>query len=254
MTCMHHHTGMRHSTDNQKYKIRPDLTSCESIPARRIEVRLPDPLQTLISATPELINIPYFESKSDANIAMIKEVKREIVMHQRVTESSQLAEIAKPIATQMQRLKPTLVNKLDSYVPLKRSLMLTVIVFIGNLALHILAMYLYHRFAIIRMYVPHFVKKYLPNEPSSEPSVPPLETSTTTTKIAATAKDAATVILPGTMKVVERADETLGKIATTTANINAYDVMQRKRSQSISTLASHRNSLHFDEEITESTT
>ena len=148
-------------------------------------------------------------------------------------------------------LKSTLVSKLDSYVPLKLSLMLTAIVFIGNLALRILAMYLYHRFAI-RNSVPHFANKYLPYEPSSEPSVPPLET--TTTKTAGTAKDAVALILPGTMMAVERADETLETIATTTVNINAYDAMQRKRSQSMSTLSSHRNSLHYDEEITESTT
>ena len=179
-------------------------------------------------------------------------------MHQRVTESSQLAEIAKPIATQMQMLKPTLVNKLDSYVPLKLSFMLTVIVFIGNLALHILALYLYHRFAIIRKYVPHFVKKYLPYESSNEPCAPPLETSTTVTNIAATGKDTATVFFPGTMKTVEKANKTLRKVVATAANINrnfdTYDPMQRKRSQSMSTLASNRHSTHYDEQFPESTT
>ena len=58
--------------------------------------------------------------------------------------------IAKPLVHKMQLLKPTLIDKLDSYVPIKVSLSLTIFVFIGNLLLHILVMYLYHKFKFIR--------------------------------------------------------------------------------------------------------
>ena len=159
------------------------MKSCELIPAHRINVRLPDPLQMLVSGTPDIATLPCFDSKSNANIAMIKQVKRKIVMHQRINESNQLAEIAKPIAVQMQMLKPTLVIKLDSHVPMKLSVMLTVIVkLIGNLNLHILVMYIY-RFAMVWKYTPQLVKNYLPKPPSVEhdaPSAPPAARNSTT--------------------------------------------------------------------------
>ena len=58
----------------------------------------------------------------------------------------------------MRLLKPTLVDKMEQYVPLKISLTLTLTVFIGNLLLHALAIYLYHRFAIFRRLTPKFLK------------------------------------------------------------------------------------------------
>ena len=66
--------------------------------------------------------------------------------------------IAKPLVHKMQLLKPTLIDKLDSYVPIKVSLSLTIFVFIGNLLLHILVMYLYHKFNFIRNLTPKFMK------------------------------------------------------------------------------------------------
>ena len=66
--------------------------------------------------------------------------------------------IAKPLVHKMQLLKPTLIDKLDSYVPIKVSLSLTIFVFIGNHLVHILVMYLYHKFKFIRNLTPKFMK------------------------------------------------------------------------------------------------
>ena len=57
----------------------------------------------------------------------------------------------------MTLLKPNLVSKLETYVPIKLPLMLTMIVFIGNLILHALATFLYHKFAIVRKLTPKFL-------------------------------------------------------------------------------------------------
>ena len=56
-------------------------------------------------------------------------------------KQADLDKIAAPSVHKMQLLKPSLVDKLESYVPIKLSLTLTITVFIGNL-LHILVMYL----------------------------------------------------------------------------------------------------------------
>ena len=66
--------------------------------------------------------------------------------------------IAEPIAHKRQLLEPALTENLNTYVPVKLSLMLTLFVFIGNLPLNTLVMYLYHRFRLIRKLTPRFPK------------------------------------------------------------------------------------------------
>ena len=251
---MSDNTGMWPAVDQQEHK---DMKTCELIPAKRINVRLPEPLQMLVSATPDITTLPYFDSKSDANIAMIKQVKRKIVMHQRITESNQLVEIAKPIAVQMQMLKPTLVNKLDSYVPMKLSLMLTVTVFIGNLGLHILVMYIYHRFAIVRKYTPQFVKNFLPNPPSDEhdgPSAPPAEgmVATVAETAATSGKRGAHVLLPGTIAAIDAVDAAIAQDPHFLNTIQRHVGLTPRSPTSIA--SSRRNSCHREDEIDESTT
>ena len=58
----------------------------------------------------------------------------------------------------MKSFKPALTDKLEPSKPIKLSLSLTIIVFIGNLVLHILFMYLYHIVAFVRRMVPNSMK------------------------------------------------------------------------------------------------
>ena len=69
-----------------------------------------------------------------------------------------LDKIAAPLAHKMQLLKPALVDKLESYVPINLSLTLTILVFIGNLLLNILVMYLYHKIKFFQRITPNFMK------------------------------------------------------------------------------------------------
>ena len=112
----------------------------------------------LLSELPDLTELPYYESKTDAGVKLLREVKAKLIDSPHLTKTDQLNDIAKPIAHHMRLLKPTLVDKMEQYVPLKISLTLTLTVFIGNLLLHALAIYLYHRFAIFRRLTPKFLK------------------------------------------------------------------------------------------------
>ncbi len=58
----------------------------------------------------------------------------------------------------MTLLKPTLLDRLEMYVPVKLSWMLTVIVFIGNWIIQGLVMFIYYRFTIFQRLVPRFFK------------------------------------------------------------------------------------------------
>ena len=141
-------------------KIRSDLSSCAKIPAAQIDVKLDNPLQKLISTVPELDQLPYYKSKADANIALFQQMKLELTMMSVDNlQQNDYDKIAKStLVHKMQLLKPTLIDKLDSYIPIKVSLSLTIFVFIGNLLLHILVMYLYHKFNFIRKLTPKFMK------------------------------------------------------------------------------------------------
>ena len=143
---------------SKSIKIRPDLDSCDKIPAKRISVSLPDPFAHLISELPDLDDLPYFESKTDAGVKLLREVKAQLIDSPHLTKVDQLNEIAKPIAHNMRLLTPSLVDKMEQYVPLKLSLTLTIVVFFGNLLLHALVMYLHNRFAIFRRLTPKFMK------------------------------------------------------------------------------------------------
>ena len=121
-------------------KIRPDLETCDQIQAQRIQVQLPRPLQHLLSALPDIPDLPYFDSKTDANIILMKKIKTELSTIPLHSDPQQLMKIAEPIAHEMKLLEPALTEKLNTYVPIKLSLMLTLFVFIGNLLLHTLVM------------------------------------------------------------------------------------------------------------------
>ena len=147
-----------HAMFSDPIKIRVDLQSCQYLPAKIINVNLPDPLAHLIESAPNINELPIYETSTDANLDLLKKVNTEFIYSNRKLSTESLDEIAKPITTEMKSFKPALIDKLESYVPIKLSLSLSIIVFIGNLALHILFMYLYHKVAFVRRMVPNFLK------------------------------------------------------------------------------------------------
>ena len=139
-------------------KIRADLSSCDRIPAKRVQVKLADPLEFLLSELPPIDSLPYFETRTTASVNLLRKVREKMLLNPVVTKSEHLSNIAKPIAHEMTMFKLSLMKEFSSYVPIKLSLSLTVVVFILNLILHALFLWLYHRFRIIRQLVPSFLK------------------------------------------------------------------------------------------------
>ena len=71
-------------------------------------------------------------------------------------KQADLDKIAAPLVHKRQLLKKSHVDKLESYVPIKLSITLTITGFIGNLLLHILVMHLNHKF--FQQTTPSFMK------------------------------------------------------------------------------------------------
>ena len=95
------------------FKIEPVSDSCDKFPAKRIDVTLSDPLAHLLSELPDLSELPYYESKTDAGVKLLGEVKSKLNDSPHLTKVDQLNDIAQPIAHNMRLLKPSLVDKME---------------------------------------------------------------------------------------------------------------------------------------------
>ena len=127
-------------------KIRSDLSSCNHIPAIKLRVSLPNPFASLIMQVPPSENLPSYDSKPEAGVKLLKQVHKELIHSSRIREVNQLVEIARPLASDKELLKPSLTREFSQCVPLKVSFTLTTIVFVVSTLLHLLFMYIYHKY------------------------------------------------------------------------------------------------------------
>ena len=213
-----------HTKFSDHIKIRSDLQSCYYLPAKRINVKLPDPLADLIDSVPKINELPKYESSTEANLDLLKKVKTEFIYSNRKLSTESLDDIAKLITTEMKSFKPALIDKLESYVPIKLSFSLTIIVFIGNLALHILFMYLYHKVAFVRRMVPNFMKLNGTNVPLNPVvSIPKHLKADVVSNLAKQLKIPPTVISPKEMGTLKRQHRRNSMPATSTLSLNTLD-------------------------------
>ena len=139
--------------------IRSDLASCSTILAIRMRLSLPDPLQSLIMQVPPLDDLPLYTSKAEAGVTLLKAVRKKLISSPRVRQVNQLVEIGRPFAQDMKLSKPSLTREFNQYVPFKVSFTLTVTVFIISTVLHLVFMYVYHRFNLKDRIVPEKTAK-----------------------------------------------------------------------------------------------
>ena len=111
-----------HTMFSDHIKIRADLQSCQYLPAKRINVKLPDPLAQLIDSVPNFDELPKYATSTEANLDLLKKGKTGFIYSNRKLSTDSLDEIAKPITTEMKSFKPALIHELESYVPIKLSL------------------------------------------------------------------------------------------------------------------------------------
>ena len=127
-------------------KIRSDLSTCEEMPAIKVNVKLPDPLQELWSELPEIDEMPYYSTKTEAGVAMLKEVRETLLDSPKMRDPKKLLEIARPITTKMTQLRPSLTKEFESHLSIKHSLLMSLISFVGSMVLHVIVVWIYHRY------------------------------------------------------------------------------------------------------------
>ena len=144
-------------------KIGSDLWNCDKIPARRINFKDEStsnfrPIAASHVGNSEVNELLYLELRTDAGNKILEEVKAKLIDSPIVTNTEQLDEISKPIAHGVKLLKPSFTDILESYLPIKLSLTLTVIVYVGSTLLQCLCTYFFHRFKAVRDITPRFLK------------------------------------------------------------------------------------------------
>ena len=69
-------------------KIRSDLSSCSQIPAFKLRLSLPDPLQSLIMEFPPLEDLPLFTTKAETGANFLGTVRKELLSNPQFAKST----------------------------------------------------------------------------------------------------------------------------------------------------------------------
>ena len=127
-------------------KIRSDLSTCEKLPAMKVNVEFPDPFKQFWCELPEIDDIPHYSTKTEAGVALLKEVTRKITCKSKNARSKKLLDIARPITSRMTQLRLSLSKEFESHLSIQHSLLMSLISFIGSMILHVIVVCLYHRY------------------------------------------------------------------------------------------------------------
>ena len=139
-------------------KIRSDLSSCEHIPAVKVNVKPPDSLAHLIETLPSVEEMPTYNQQVDASMDMLRNVSEKLTKIATTANIETLEDIAKRIATGMRTLEPSLPRHFDNLDTLKQWIIISLISFLLSMMLHILFFWVYNKYSRVRRLVPQFLK------------------------------------------------------------------------------------------------
>ena len=77
-------------------KIRSDLSTWEQLPAIKVNVKLLDPLKQLWSELPAIDDMPSYSTKTEAGVALLKEVRKRLLESPKMRDPKKLLDIARP--------------------------------------------------------------------------------------------------------------------------------------------------------------
>ena len=126
-------------------KIRSDLSTCEKLPANRVNVQFPDSLKQVWSQLSEIDDMPYCCTKTETGVALLKEVRERLLESPKNEIRKKLLDIARPITSRMTQLRPSLPKEVESHLSIKHLLIMSLISTIGSMILHVNVACLYHQ-------------------------------------------------------------------------------------------------------------
>ena len=136
--------------------IRSDLQSCSRVPSIKIHVDIPDPLQNVLSVLPSIEELPSFSTKSSANLAFLRSLKKELkyIPQTSLQDREALQKLAEPIVMQMTSLKNPFKRELSHVTSFTSTIVIGIASFIISMLLHLLFMYIFHRCNNLHKFMP----------------------------------------------------------------------------------------------------
>ena len=155
--------------------------------------------------------MPYYSTKAEAGIAMLKEVRETLLDSPETRDPKNLLEIALPITTKMTQLRPSLSREFDSHLSIRHSLVMSLISFAGSMLLHVSVVWIYHRYKHRHNATPLWCGLFCPKK--SRAAVEPEQSSETQLSVVNTASREYSQLA----RTISLSQQTLNKIATDAA-------------------------------------
>ena len=139
-------------------KLRSDLTTCQQLPAKFIDVQLNDPLAHLLSLLPDISELPHFPTATAAGVELLREVQAQLVYNKKTADLETIVEIARPLTETMRQLKPSFTRELATCTTIQMTLVTSIASFVGSMILHVLFVWAYNNCRVVRRNTPETLK------------------------------------------------------------------------------------------------
>ena len=126
----------------------------------------------------------------------------------KMRDPKKLLEIARPITTKLTQLRPSLSREFDSHLSIRHSLVMSLISIAGSMLLHVIVVWIYHRYKHRHNAMPLWCGLFCPK--SSRTAVEPEQSSETQLSVVDTAPRQYSQLA----RTISLSQQTLNKIAT----------------------------------------
>ena len=148
---------------------------------------------------------------------MLKEVRETLLDSPKMRDPKKLLEIARSITKKLTQLRPSLSREFDSHLSIRHSLVMSLISIAGSMLLHVIVVWIYHRYKHRHNATPLWCGLFCPK--SSRTAVEPEQSSETQLSVVDTAPREYSQLA----RTISLSQQTLNKIATdaSTKHLNA---------------------------------
>ena len=103
-------------------------------------------MKQLWSDLPAIDDLPYYYTKTEAGVALLKEIRERLLGSHKMRDPKKLLDIARHVTSKMAQLRPSLSKEFETHLSIKHSLIVSLISFTGSMLLLVIFVWLYHRF------------------------------------------------------------------------------------------------------------
>ena len=111
--------------------------------------------------------MPNYSTKTEAGVALLKEVRERLLESPKMRDPEKHLDIARPITSKLTQLRPSLSMEFESHLSIKHFLITSLISFTGSMLLHVLAVWLYHRYKHRYLTTPLWCDLFCPKRPEA---------------------------------------------------------------------------------------